>query len=444
MKLLVNGTVLTFDEDDQIIENGGVAFTEEKIEEVGRAEMLKKEYPQAEIMDAEGCVIMPGLINAHMHFYSTFARGMDLKTDSPPADFVEILEKLWWRLDDTMASRDDIYYSTLTALIEGIKSGTTAVFDHHASYGWIDGSLDAIRSAVEKAGIRASLSFEISDRHGREKGREALEENIRFLQGLEEEDRSYLNAMMGLHASFTIEDETLAEIGRLAEEYDLPCHLHVAEGKKDVEDSQARGYENVVERLDEFGILRPGTLAIHGVHLTPAEFETLAARDCYLVHNPESNMSNAVGAADLLAASRAGVDIALGTDGYTADMWESLKVANLVPTHQSGDPRSGGGLAESMLFSANPGLAGEAFSLPLGRLEAGAGADMIVLDYSPPTPLEEDTLSAHLLMGMSGGDVRTTIARGQILMHEREVQILDYDEFTRECREQARDFWRRF
>ncbi len=444
MKLVLNGTVVTCNNEGELIEDGGVLIDGDEIIAVGPGEELRQNNPQAEIIDAENGLIMPGLINSHMHFYSTFARGMDLKTDDPPGNFVEILEKLWWRLDETLATEEDIYYSAVYALLEGVESGTTTVFDHHASYGLIEGSLDIIRQAVEDVGLRASLCFEVSDRHGEEAREKSLQENIRYLESLKKEERSYLAGKLGMHASFTVEDETLEKTAEIISDLNVPLHLHVAEGRADVEDSQKRGYDNIIDRLDSFDLWQPGTLAIHGVHLTPEEYEILADKNCYLIHNPQSNLSNAVGTADLIAAHETGLDIGLGTDGYTTDMWESLKTADLLPSHLAGDPGAGGGMAEEMLFEVNSQLAENVFAKKLGSLEAGAGADVIIVDYDPPTPVTEDNLSAHLLMGIQGGDVETTIARGNIIMENGEVQVLDNDKIRRKCREQARDVWRRF
>ena len=444
MLLIYNGLVLTCNGKDQVLPGGAVLLDGDEILAVGSSEELTGRYPGAEKIDARGRVVMPGLINAHMHLYSTFARGMDLKTQEPPADFLEILEKLWWRLDNSLVESQDIYYSALYAIIEGIQNGTTTIFDHHASFGLIDGSLDIIKEAAVRAGIRASLCFETSDRHGEEASRASLEENVNFIENIKPEEKSYLQGMFGLHASFTLEDSTLKEIGRLADELKVPCHLHVAEGRADVRDSQRRGYENIGERLDRFDIWQPDTLAVHGVHLSREEYQMLAERDCLLVNNPESNMSNAVGAADLPGAAETGLALALGTDGYTTDMFESLKVAALLPAHQAEDPRLGGELARQMLFETNGQLAGRAFGKKLGSLEAGAGADVIIVDYQAPTPLTSDNYFYHILMGMSGARVDTTIARGEVLMEDREVKILDHEKFTEECQQQSKSFWQRF
>lgn len=443
MLLVGNGKVLTFDEKMRVIEDGGVVIDGEQIVAVGKTQDLKKSYLDVEFMDVNGKVIMPGMINTHMHLYSTFARGMDLKTDQPPGNFVEILKKLWWRLDKAL-NEDDIYYSALYAIVDGIKKGTTTIFDHHASFGFVEGSLDILAMAVEKTGIRANLSYEISDRHGPEKSMEGIKENERFIKKIKKEGNNYLGGLIGLHASFTLDDSTLEKVSALADELDVPFHVHTAEGIADLRDSQNKGYSGVVERLNDYRIWRPGTLAIHGVHLQEDEFSILKESKSYLIHNPESNMGNAVGAAPVKKAFERGVSVGLGTDGYTTDMFESLKVANLLQKHELKDPQAGWEEVYKMAFINNREIAGRFFDVELGVLKPGAQADIIVVNYFPPTPLNGSNTYSHLLFGVGGGMVDTTIVGGRILMEDQEVKILDYERIQKRVQEQARDFWQRF
>jgi putative selenium metabolism protein SsnA len=368
---------------------------------------------------------------------------MDLKTDQPPRHFLEILEKMWWRVDSTLKA-DDIYFSALYAFLTGLKQGVTSVFDHHASYGQVRYSLDLIAKAVEELGIRADLCYEISDRNGPEQSQDSITESESFLRKIREKDMDHLNGRIGLHASFTLEDETLEQVSDLADELDSSFHIHVAEGRTDLEDSRLRGYNGAVKRLDQYNIWRPGTMAIHGVHLQEGELEILRDNDCYLINNPESNMGNAVGAAPLKEALDKGLKVGLGTDGYTTDMFESIKFANLMLKHQNRDPRLGWTEIPQMVFKTNAQLATETFGPQLGVLKEGAAADIIVVDYKSPTAINSDNTYAHILFGINGGMVDTTIVKGRILMENREVQVVDDEKITHETGEQADDFWRRF
>jgi putative selenium metabolism protein SsnA len=443
MLIVGNGTVLTFDKDFQVISKGGAVIEEDKILAVGDTEKLQAKYPEAAFKDVQGKIIMPGMINTHMHLYSTFARGMNLKTDQPPKNFVEILEKLWWRLDKVL-NEEDIYCSAIYALLDCVKKGTTTIFDHHASSNLIDGSLDIITKAVRQTGIRANLSYEISDRDGHEKALEGIRENQRFIKKVQQAGDNYLKGMIGLHASFTLNNETLSEVAALADELGVPFHIHVAEGLADFYESKTRGYKGVAYRLDRFHILRPGTLAIHGVHLKEEELEILKNNDSYLIHNPESNMGNAVGMAPIKAAIDKGVTVGLGTDGYTSDMFESMKVANLLQKHESRNPQAGWEEVFQMAFKNNRDIASRFFDETLGVLQAGTPADIIVVNYYPPTPITSENVYFHILFGISGDMVDTTIVGGKILMEDREISGLDYERISRRVKEQANDFWKRF
>ena len=443
MLIFGNGIVLTFDKDSRVISNGGIVIEGEEILAVGETEGLLTKYSEATYKDVQGRIIMPGMINTHMHLYSTFARGMDLKTTKPPQNFVEILEKIWWRLDRTL-NEEDIYCSAIYALLDCVKKGTTTIFDHHASSNLIDGSLDIITEAVRQTGIRANLSYEISDRDGHEKALAGIRENERFIKKIQQESNNYLRGLIGLHASFTLNNETLSQAAALADELEIPFHIHVAEGTADFYESKTRGYKGVANRLNRFHILRPGTLAIHGVHLQEEELEIVKNSDSYLIHNPESNMGNAVGAAPIKAAIDKGVIVGLGTDGYTADMFESIKVANLLQKHELHHPQAGWEEVFQMVFKNNREIAARFFGKTLGVLQEGAPADLLVINYYPPTPFTSENTYFHILFGMSGDMVDTTMVGGKILMEDRNISGLDYERITIRVKEQAEDFWRRF
>ncbi len=443
MFILGNGIIITLDKDFQVIPKGGVVIEGERILDIGDTSKLKKQYPEASFKDVQGRLIMPGMINTHTHLYSTFARGMDLKTDQPPTKFIEILEKLWWRLDRTL-KEEDIYYSAIYALLDCIKKGTTTIFDHHASANLIEGSLDILAEAVSQSGIRAVLAYEVSDRDGHQKALAGIRENERFIKKVRHNKKNYLNGMIGLHSSFTLQNSTLTRAATLADELEVPFHLHIAEGKEDYYESKTRGYKGVAYRLDRFRILRPGTLAIHGVHLQEEEWEILKKTRSYLIHNPESNMNNAVGALPIQKILDKGVKIGLGTDGYTADLFESIKVGNLLQKHEQGDPQAGSKEVFTMAFQTNREIAAHFFEEKLGILQVGAPADLIVVNYHSPTPISRDNFYFHLLFGITGDIVDSTIVRGKILMEEREIKNIDYIQIAQRTREQAQNFWKRF
>jgi len=443
MLIVGNGTVITFDKDSRVIPNGGIVIGGEEILAVEDSKQLRKKYPEATFKDIHGKIIMPGMINTHTHLYSTFARGMNLKTDDPPKNFIKILDKLWWRLDRTL-NEEDIYYSAMYALLDCVRKGTTTIFDHHASGNLIDGSLDIIAEAILQTGIRANLSYEISDRDGHEKALAGIKENKRFIKKIQRENYHFLGGLIGLHASFTLENETLSQAAALADELEIPFHIHVAEGMADVYESKTRGYKGVADRLNRFRILRPGTFAIHGVHLREEELAIFKKNQVYLIHNPESNMGNAVGMAPVKSAFDKGIVVGLGTDGYTADMFESIKVANLLQKHELHHPQAGWEEIFQIAFENNRRIAAKFFKQPLGILQAGAPADLLVMDYYPPTPITSENAYSHILFGLSGDMADTTIVGGKILMEDRKICSLDYEKIVGRVKEQAQDFWKRF
>ncbi|MDO9546036.1 MAG: amidohydrolase family protein, partial [Pelolinea sp.] len=302
-----NAAVITFDDQDRILENGGVIFDENgKITKIGYSKDLESSLqPNEEVLDAKGQYLMPGNICAHTHFYGAYSRGMYIPGDAPNA-FPEILEKLWWKLDKSL-DEESTYYSSLICLIDAIKHGTTTLFDHHASPNFIKNSLDTVAKAVLESGLRASLCYEVTDRDGLPKATEGIEENLRFIKRIKDDrDNNFLSATFGLHASLTLSDDTL-EAARKKCPPDIGFHIHAAEHIVDEYNSIKKSGMRVVERLNKFGILGPKTIVAHGVHLDICEVDLLVASGTWLTHQPRSNMNNAVGLPDVESMLSAGV-----------------------------------------------------------------------------------------------------------------------------------------
>ncbi len=442
MLLVGNGCLLTRDPECPYVVDGCVAVQDNKIVEVGSTEDLWGAYSEASFIDARGRVIMPGLINTHMHCYSSFARGMDLKAQSPH-EFNDILTRLWWRLDKTL-TLEDVYYSAAVAIIDCIKNGTTTIFDHHASPRCVPGSLFRVADAADKLGIRTCLCYEVSDRDGMQAAQQGIDENVNYIGKCKNDKDSMRRALFGLHASFTLSDALLRRSAESAAMLGVGCHIHTAEALSDVEDCQSKHGKRVVERLLDYGVLLPATIAAHCVHVNDAEIRILQEHDPFVVHNPESNMGNAVGCAPVLEMTRQGVRVGLGTDGYTCDMLESLKVAHLLHKHQQQDAAAAWTEPHAMLFEQNADFASGCFGETLGRLVPGALADIIVVDYTPPTPLTAKNINSHVLFGMTGRSVATTIINGRVVMRDRKITLADEKEVSAKARELAGKLWERF
>ncbi|RLD04122.1 MAG: hydrolase, partial [Chloroflexota bacterium] len=273
--IIKNGKLITWEEENQILEDSQLLIQDGKIKEIGPD--LVSKNPEEEVVDARGQYVMPGNICAHTHFYGAYARGMGIPGDAPK-DFPEILEKLWWPLDMAL-DEEGVRYSALVFAVDAIKNGTTTLFDHHASPNFIDGSLDVIADVLLDAGLRGVLCYEVTDRNGPEGARKGIEENARFIKKAAGIDT--LGAAFGLHASLTVNDDTL-EASRDAIGENAGFHVHVGEHQVDEYDSLKRGGLRVVDRLKKFGILGPRTIVAHGVHIDQAEAVQLAESGTWL------------------------------------------------------------------------------------------------------------------------------------------------------------------
>ena len=438
MQVLYNGRLITRDPLQPYFEKGAVAFEGTKIVEVGEEAALLAKYPDAKRIDAKGGVIMPAFINAHTHIYSALARGLSIVGNNP-TNFYEVLDGTWWAIDrkltlkGTKASADALY-------IDCIKQGVTTIFDHHASYCEIPGSLFEIAKSAKEFGIRSCLCYEVSDRDGEEKCLQAIQENADFITYCEEQNDPMLKAMFGGHALFTISDKTFdrmveANNGRTG------YHIHVSEGMNDVYDSLLNYGRRPVQRLQDHGILGPKTILGHCIHVNTAEIEIIKETDTMVVNNPESNMGNAVGICPVLPLYKNGILLGMGTDAYTNDMLESLKVALCSQRSNACMPNVAWCEVTDMLFKNNAKIGARYFPNELGVLKAGAAADIIVMDYKPFTPFSDANIDGHMIFGMTGRQCQTTIGNGKVLMLDRELQGIDEEAVNAHILEEAKKLW---
>ena len=439
MILLANGKVITRDPDGTgYLPDGGVVTDGGRIVEVGTTSGLKAKYPQAEFVDARGGVIMPGLINAHTHIYSALARGLSIDGYAP-TNFFEVLDGQWWYIDrnlDLEATRA----SAQALVIDSIKQGVTTIFDHHASFCEIPGSLMKIAEVTQEMGMRASLCYEVSDRDGEEKSIQSVQENKDFIDYCEKNPSDMLKAMFGGHALFTISDKTFDRMNA-ANGGRVGYHIHVSEGMNDVYDSLQNYGRRPVQRLQDHGILGEKTILGHCIHVNTAEMDIIKATDTMCVNNPESNMGNAVGISPVLQLYKRGILIGLGTDAYTNDMLESLKVALCSQRSQNCLPNVGWCEVTDMLFKNNARIGARYFPDELGVLKAGAAADIIVMDYKPFTPFSDENIDGHMIFGMTGRQCQTTIAAGKVLMQDRVLVGIDEEAENAHILEAAKKLW---
>ncbi len=438
MLLIGNGMVITRDEAMPYLADGAVLADGDTIKEVGPFRELKKKYPDADYVDAKGGVIMPGLINAHTHIYSGLARGLAIEGHNP-TNFFEILDGMWWNIDRHL-TLDGTRASAYATILDCIRDGVTTIFDHHASYGEIPGSLFAIKDVAKELGMRACLCYEVSERDGKEKCIAAIRENAAFSAWAAKETDGMTAAMFGGHALFTISDATFEKMVE-ANNGLTGFHIHVAEGMNDVYDSLRNYGTRPVNRLLYNGILGEKTLLGHCIHISPAEMDIIKETGTMVVNNPESNMGNAVGCSPVLQMMAKGITVGMGTDAYTHDMLESLKVFLIIQRHNLAMPNVAFGEGMEMLFKNNCAIAAKYFPKPLGVLKAGAAADIIVMDYKPFTPFSDENINGHMLFGMMGKNCRTTIINGKVLYKDREFVACDEERINAWTMEESKKLW---
>ena len=439
MLMIGNGKVITRNATKPYIENGAVVIDGTQILFVGTTAECKEKYKEARWIDARGGVIMPGFINTHEHIYSAMARGLAINGYNPKG-FLDVLDGMWWTIDRHL-TLEQTKQSALATYIDCIKNGVTTVFDHHASYGAISGSLFQIEEAAKETGVRSCLCYEVSDRDGEDKMREAVAENEAFIKHALADDTDMIAGMMGLHASFTLSDQTL-EYCAAHKPNGVGYHIHVAEGIEDLYDSLHKYNKRIIDRLMDHGILGDKTITAHCIYVNSHEMDVLKETDTMVVHNPESNMGNACGCPPTMAIFHKGILTGLGTDGYTHDMTESYKVANILHKHHLCDTNAAWAEVPVMLFEHNAKIANRYFKKPLGVLKEGAAADVIVTDYIPLTPMNADNCNSHILFGMSGRSVVTTVANGEVLMQDRKLLKIDEEAAMAKVREEAAKLWK--
>jgi len=411
MILLTNGTILNFNPATVDI-NTDVAIEGNKIVAIGKK--LTSQYPNAESIDLKEKIIMPGLVSSHNHFYSSLARGMLAKI-KPSGNFVEMLENLWWKLDRAL---DDklLYCSGMIGALDAIKSGTTAVIDHNSSPNFIKGSLSVLSEAFKENGLRGILCYEITDRHGKTGMKDGLEESLDFANSIEDTD--LIEAAIGGHASFTLSDDSLKYISEVVKKTGKGFHIHVGEDKYDADHSEENYSKSILERLDSFNLLNDKSILAHGVWLNEKDLQILNKRKSFLVHNPRSNMNNNVGYLKTIVEVK---NLAIGTDGIGADMFEETRFAYFKSKEENLNLSPSDFV--NFLWSGNKILE-RYFNQKFGKVAKDYTADLIICDYNSPTPLTKENAAGHFLFGFSSQNVESVIINGRFVYCDRAFPIV--------------------
>lgn len=428
--VLSGGTVVTSLDPPRVVRGDVVVVEGGRIGLVADDEVR---YARANWMNCSGCLIIPGNVCAHHHLYSSLARGMPYRL-GPPANFVEVLRRVWWRLDRALDPAS-VWASAISGAADAVLAGTTTIIDHHASPNAIDQRLDAVAGAVGDVGARMVLCYEITDRDGPELAAAALEESGRHLK---EDVGGLIRGMVGAHASFTLSNETLAACVEIARSFGVGIHIHVAEDAADQRDAQVRFGRRVVQRLADAGALTDRSLLAHCVHVDEREAALIHSAGAWVVHNPRSNMNNRVGRPPIAAL---GNRLTLGTDGIDGDLFAESHAGYWRAREEDASIGPEWALAR---IAASARLAGTIFDEPLlGRIERGAPADIVVLEYDPPTAINSENLGAHWVFGLSSRLVRDVVVGGEVVVRDRRLTRVDEADLRARARTEAEGLWLR-
>jgi len=374
-----------------------------------------------EVVECDGAVLMPGLVNGHTHLYSTLAAGMPAPPRTPTT-FHEILKLVWWRLDRAH-TLESVTTSGQIGALAALRCGTTTLVDHHASPNAIEGSLAALEKGITQVGCRGVLCYEVTDRNGPEEGRLGLAENERYANNCKQEGR--FAPLVGAHASFTMEEDSLAGCVDIAKRLQMGVHIHVAEDPVDERLTRERFGVGLFERFEKHGLLDVvGSIFAHGTHLSEGDFARLNELQgkIELAHNPNSNMNNGVGYTPVAQLKRSPL---LGTDGIGADMWREARTAQF-KSHDASLSLPFGRPLEMLSRSAR--FASRTLGVKLGVLEPGAEADLVLTSYRPATPLSSDNLAGHFLYTMGPEFVDSVMIGGRWCLKAGDVVSCDEPE----------------
>ncbi|MGC8816406.1 MAG: amidohydrolase family protein [Candidatus Hadarchaeum sp.] len=437
--LIKNGLIVTMDKDRRIIADGSVAIDEGRIVSVkkGFAGKSKSE----EVIDAKGKIVMPGLICSHTHLYGMLLRAAPLKIE-PPTDFSQILQRVWWPMDEAM-TKDDAYASALISCLEFIKTGTTLFADTFSGPNALSGVLDRIAAAVEESGMRGIISFEATERHTHTEGARGIKENERFILKVKKERKHRVHGMFSIHASFTVSDELFRYVRELASRYKVPLTVHTSEGLCDLYHNYERYGKRTIERLRDAEVLGPDAVLAHCVHVNDDELAIIKKTGAKVAHNPMSNMLNAVGVAPVVKMLSMGIPVGLGNDGYIFDGFENIRAAFLLHKIGLRDPRVVSAM-EALEMATIKGAELYGLENELGSIEPGKLADIIIINPKrAPTPIVPESVVGHLVNTVCGKDVETVIVGGNILMRDRKMLSMEEEEVIKISRKSAEKLWQK-
>jgi len=410
------------------VENADLLVDGDRIVAVG-GDVAGKLQDDAVVVDATNKWVMPGLVCGHHHLYSALATGMPLPS-SPPASFTEMLQGVWWAMDACL-DENSVKSCGHVGGIGGLRTGTTTVVDHHASPAFIEGSLEVLDGALHDVGVRRILCYEVTNRGGDAKAAAGLRAHEALLERCA---TPWSSVLVGGHANFTLGDDDVRAMGQLAKKHGVGIHLHVAEA---VDDEQTTG-EKLIARLQRLDALLPGSILAHCVHLDDDELKAVDDAGAWVAHQARSNMNNGVGHADLGRPPTSRT--LLGTDGIGADMFAEGQSAYF-RAQEAGNPVAPDDILQ--MLAANARFASSQLGVTVGKLEAGAAADVLLLDAPAGPPVTTSNLGGTFVFRMGSHLVRSVMVGGEFKLDNRDVVSVDEPALNAIAVEEAQKLWQR-
>jgi 5-methylthioadenosine/S-adenosylhomocysteine deaminase len=439
--LIKNGIIVTMDPNRRILEQHSLAIDNGRVVEIGRTEELQQQHSDVESLDATGQIVMPGLVCSHSHLYGILLRGASLSI-TPPSDFTQILQRIWWPVDEAM-NYEDAYASALVATVEFAKSGVTMFADTYSGPNSISGVLDKICDAVESIGIRSFLAFEATERHSKDEGLNGVKENARFAEMISKKPGSKAKPLFGIHASFTVSDELIREVKKTAERFHSPITIHASEGLVDLHYNLQNYGKRTIERLSDVGLLGSNVILAHCVHLNSKEIDLIARTKTGVAHNPMSNMLNAVGVSPVRQMIAQKVTVGLGNDGYVFDMFENMRTAFLLHRLCSKDPNAID-MYDVLEMATTNGAKLYGMEKDVGSIEVGKKADIILIKPNVlPTPLTSDTAVGHIINTVDADDVEHVFVEGRQIVRNKRLVTFDEQQAQKISQTAAANLWKR-
>ncbi|MCF7885863.1 MAG: amidohydrolase family protein [Candidatus Marinimicrobia bacterium] len=425
------GTV--YEKGAVFIENNTISLIGEEEDVFGE---LQKGMQNVEILNTQGQLVAPGLINAHHHLHMAFSTG--LTALGPTASFGERLENFIWPYEKAL-TKEAVQLSTFLTLLDSIKHGTTTIFAHHSSPNYITGSFDIIAGAFKRAGMRGLLSYSITDKFGENKFQSALEETKSFIS--EHRMTSLIKGIPGLHANLSLSEEGLK---KYSETFDSSkgIHLHLGEAQEDLQFCIDKGYQGCLDRLDQFGLINEKSLLAHANHISEKDRALIKEKNPALIHNPISNANSKAGWFDLKLAQEALTGF--GTDGISSNPVKDLNTASLLHNMNSDNNINIADNLIKMLFKNNSIIAGRHFDQNFGTLTQGSRADVVIFDYEPNTLIHSNNINKHLINGLKDSRAETVIVDGKIIYKDKAYLTIDKEIVTKEAKSLCQNIWENY